>query len=155
MAQTTIYFGTAASPKITYSLSSSVAASGTDISGLAVSATLPELDRKTGWSNTWDGDGAIGVYGKRDKTDMVLTCVYSPSSAGFMKDMVAIAEGASLASPLYFYVWPAASAAGREQIYLSGGLVSKVTRPTVDANSGDLFTYEVTIEFGTSTTTVL
>jgi hypothetical protein len=155
MAQTTTYFGTSACPKFLYSLSSSLAASGTDISGEIVSLAKPDIDRLTGWVNTWDGDGPVGVYGKRAKSTYVLTCIYTSGSTGFRKDMVAVAEGASLASPLWCFYYPTGSVATHECVTLTGGLVSKVSRPGPDAGKGDLFTYEVTLEFGSQATTVL
>ena len=155
MAQTTIYFGAGASPKFSYSLSSSVAASATDVSGQIVSLTAPESARTNGWTNTWEGDGAIGAYGKRGMSAYTFVCVYSPASTGFWKDMTAIAEGASLASPVYAFYYPAGSATGRELVTLSQGLVSRVTHPGPDATSGEIYTYELTIEFGQFATTVL
>ncbi|MFA6204342.1 MAG: hypothetical protein WC710_14285 [Gallionella sp.] len=144
MAQTTAQVS-AVDAKIEVSAAGSV---WTDISGSANKVDLGAQDRAVGSAFTFDGDGALLTYGKRQPLDVTVTVIYTETATTegfeFVRALHETVDGATM----YLRWTPIGEVAvgGRSQFSTGKGYIKSFQYPPVAADSGDpiLTTFTVT-----------
>jgi hypothetical protein len=135
MAQTTAQVS-AVDAKVEVSAAGSV---WTDISGSANKVDVGPQDRAVGSAFTFDGDGAVLSYGKRQPLDVTVTAIYTETASTeafeFVRALHETVDGATM----YLRWTPIGevATAGHSQFSTGKGYIKSFQYPPVDAASGD------------------
>ena len=151
MAQTTAQIS-AVDAKIEVSAAGSV---WTDISGTANKVDISPQDRNVGSQFTFDGDGAVLTYGKRQPVDVTVTALYTETATTeafeFVRALFETVDGANM----YLRWTPIGEVAvgGRSVFSTGAGKIASFQYPNVDAASGDPILFTFTVRAGLITRT--
>jgi len=130
----------------------------TDISGTANKIDLSAQDRAVGSAFTFDGDGAVLTYGKRQPLDVTVTAVYTETASTEAFEIVRALHETENGANIYLRWTPISetSTAGHNIFSTGAGKLKSFQYPNVDAGSGDpiLFTFTVTASVITRTASV-
>jgi hypothetical protein len=143
MAQTTAQVSSV-DAKVEVSAAGSV---WTDISGTANKVDIGPQDRAVGSAFTFDGDGALLTYGKRQPVDVTVTAIYTETAGEAAETVRALHETVDGAT-MYLRWTPIGEVAvgGRSQFSTGKSYIKSFQYPPVAADSGDpiMITFTVT-----------
>ena len=117
-----------------------------DLSGSTNKVDVGPQDRNVGAAFTFDGDGAVLTYGKRQPVDINVTIIYTEtaSTEGFevLRARHETADGAAV----YFRWAPIGTGTGKNEYNTGLAKLKSFQYPPVDASSGDpiLVTFTIT-----------
>jgi hypothetical protein len=151
MAQTTAQVS-AVDAKVEVSAAGSV---WTDISGSTNKVDIGPQDRAVGSQFTFDGDGAVLTYGKRQPVDVTVTAIYTETASTeafeFMRALHETTDGATC----YLRWAPIGETVvgARSEFSTGKGYIKSFQYPPVDAASGDPIVFSFTMTAGIITRT--
>ena len=129
-----------------------------DLSGTTNKVDLSAQDRAVGSAFTFDGDGAVLTYGKRQPLDVTVTIIYTETASTEAFEVVRALHETENGANIYLRWTPISETApAGHGIYSTGaGKLKSFQYPNVDAGSGDpiLFTFTVTASIITRTVSV-
>ena len=118
-----------------------------DISGSANKVDIGPQDRAVGSAFTFDGDGAVLTYGKRQPVDVTVTAIYTETASTEAFEVVRAYHETTDGDTMYLRWTPIGEVAtAGHSIYSTGAAKLKSFQyPGGDAGSGDpiLFTFTV------------
>jgi hypothetical protein len=111
----------------------------TDISGSTNKVDLSPQDRNVGAQFTFDGDGALLTYGKRQPIDVTVTVIYTETATTEAFEFVRALHETENGANLYLRWTPISEqvTAGHGVYSTGAGKIASFQYPPVDAASGD------------------
>jgi len=110
--------------------------SWTDISGAASIVTIEPQERGVGSAFTFDGDGALLTYGKKQPVSITVTLVYSEGTGDAFEFVRAVHETVD-GGAFYLRISPQGGAAGEAQYSTGSCKLASFQYPSGDASSAD------------------
>jgi len=117
-----------------------------DLSGSTNKVDIGPQDRNVGAAFTFDGDGAVLTYGKRQPVDITFTIIYSETATTEGFEVLRARHETVDGAAVYFRWAPIGTGTGKNEYNTGSAKLKSFQYPPVDANSGDpiITTFTVT-----------
>ncbi|MFA6204341.1 MAG: hypothetical protein WC710_14280 [Gallionella sp.] len=117
-----------------------------DISGTTNKVDVGPQDRAVGSAFTFDGDGALLTYGKRQPIDITFTIIYTETATTEAFEVLRARHETTDGAVVYLRWAPIGTGTGKNEYNTGAAKLKLFQYPPVDAGSGDpiLTTFTVT-----------
>lgn len=122
-----------------------------DISGSTNKVDVGPQDRNVGAQFTFDGDGAVLTYGKRQPIDITVTAIYTETATTEAFEVLRARHETADGAAVYFRWAPIGTGTGKNEYNTGLAKLASFQYPPVDAGSGDPIVVTFTIRTGNLT----
>lgn len=125
-----------------------------DISGSANKVDAGTQERSVGQAFTFDGDGALLTYGKRQPIEVAVTCIYTETASTEAFEVVRALFETENGAAIYLRWQPVGTGTGKA-IYSTGSAKLKSFQyPPIEAESADPVLFEFVVVASTITRSI-
>jgi hypothetical protein len=108
-----------------------------DISGSTNKVDVSPQDRNVGAQFTFDGDGAVLTYGKRQPLDVTVTIIYTETASTEGFELLRARHETENGAAVYLRWAPIQTGTGHNEYNTGSAKLASFQYPPVDAASGD------------------